>query len=56
MRRYAAIGALAILGACTNEIDQSTRPENVAGTYRLTSYGGKLVQKIGTLRKDGIIH
>ena len=40
MRRYAAIVAVAILGACTNEIDQSTRPENVAGTYRLTSYGG----------------
>ena len=40
MRRYAAVVALTILGACTNEIDQSTRPENVAGTYRLTSYGG----------------
>ncbi len=43
MRRYAAVVVLTILGACTNDIDQSTRPENVAGTYRLTSYGGTVL-------------
>lgn len=40
MRRYATVVALTILGACTNDIDQSTRPENVAGTYRLVTYAG----------------
>lgn len=40
MRRLAALIALLLVGACTNEIDQSTRPENIVGTYQLVSVGG----------------
>lgn len=40
MRRFSAALALVILGACTNEIDESTRPENIAGNYHLVTYGG----------------
>ena len=40
MRRLAAILGLAALAACTTDIDQSTRPDNLAGTYHLASVGG----------------
>ena len=40
LKRSAAVAVLAILGACTNDIDQSTRPDNVAGTYHLSTYAG----------------
>jgi hypothetical protein len=40
MRRFTAVIALLFLGACTNEIDESTRPENIVGNYHLVSYGG----------------
>ncbi len=40
LRRVVALFALAALGACSNEIDQSTRPDNLVGTYQLVSYGG----------------
>ena len=40
MRRFAALLALTFLWACTDEIDESTRPENIVGTYRLVTYGG----------------
>ncbi|MEP6991982.1 MAG: hypothetical protein ABJA80_13710 [bacterium] len=40
LRRVVALFALAALGACGNEIDQSTRPINLVGTYQLVSYGG----------------
>ena len=40
MRRLAAILGLAALAACTTDIDQSTRPDNLAGTYHLASLGG----------------
>ena len=52
MRRYAMVVALTILGACTNDIDQSTRPENVAGTYQLATYAGAVLpatRQVGTL-------
>ena len=52
MRRFAALLALTILGACAYEIDESTRPENVAGTYLLVTYGG--VALPATLRKDTV--
>ena len=43
MRRLALLVGIALATAsCTNEIDQSTRPENVVGTYTLVSYGGTL--------------
>ena len=41
MRRLAAAIALICLGACTNEIDESTRPENIVGNYQLVSVGGE---------------
>jgi hypothetical protein len=41
MRRIAALLAVLFLCACTREIDQSTRPDTVAGTYQLRSYGGR---------------
>ena len=42
MRRLAALLAAVILtAACTNEIDQSTRPTSVVGSYQLRAYGGR---------------
>jgi len=41
MRRLAALLAAVILTACTNEIDQSTRPTAVVGSYQLKAYGGR---------------
>lgn len=40
MRRLAAILGLAALTACNTDIDQSTRPDNIAGTYHLATIGG----------------
>jgi hypothetical protein len=49
MRRFALLVGIALATAsCTNEIDQSTRPDVVAGTYTLVSYGGALPATIGT--------
>ncbi len=41
MKRLAAILGLAALAACNTDIDQSTRPDNLAGMYHLASLGGK---------------
>lgn len=41
MRRLAALLIALLVSACTNEIDTSTRPSSVVGTYALASYGGK---------------
>ena len=41
MRRFAALLAVIFAAACTNEIDTSTRPEAIVGTYQLRSYGGQ---------------
>jgi hypothetical protein len=41
MRRIAALLAVVFLAACTREIEQSTRPETVMGTYQLSTYGGR---------------
>ena len=46
MRRFAAFLSVLLVTACTNEIDASTRPEAIVGTYQLRSYGG---QKLPTL-------
>ncbi|CAN5903990.1 hypothetical protein BH11GEM1_BH11GEM1_27770 [soil metagenome] len=40
MRRLAALLGLAALAACSTDIDQSTRPDNLAGTYHLVSLAG----------------
>jgi hypothetical protein len=41
MRRLAALLAVVLLTACTNEIDTSTRPTSIVGTYHLRAYGGR---------------
>lgn len=41
MRRIAALLAVVFLASCTREIEQSTRPQSVAGTYQLRTYGGR---------------
>jgi hypothetical protein len=46
MRRFAALLAVVLVSACTNEIDTSTRPNAVVGSYSLRSYGG---QKLPTV-------
>ncbi len=49
MRRLALLLAFAFATtSCTNEIDQSTRPENIIGTYTLVTYGGTLPATIPT--------
>jgi hypothetical protein len=40
MRRLAVLLVLALLG-CETEMDQSTRPEHLPGTYTLQSWGGR---------------
>jgi hypothetical protein len=41
MRRFAALLAVLLVTACTNEIDTSVRPESVVGSYRLRAYAGQ---------------
>ncbi len=52
MRRIFAVLAFAVLGACSQEIDQSTRPDNLVGTYHLVSYAGALLP--ATIRADSV--
>ncbi len=52
MRRILALLALTALGACSSEIDQSTRPVNVAGVYHLVSFGGTILP--ATIRADSV--
>ena len=40
MRRFAAFLAVVLVTACSNEIDTSTRPEAIVGSYELRTYGG----------------
>jgi hypothetical protein len=41
MRRLTALLLALAVAGCTNEIDTSTRPTAVVGTYSLVAYGGK---------------
>lgn len=41
MRRFAALLVAVVVTACTPELDTSTRPGSVVGTYQLRSYGGR---------------
>jgi 2-polyprenyl-6-methoxyphenol hydroxylase-like FAD-dependent oxidoreductase len=43
MRRFVALLTVVLLTACTPEIEQSTRPNSVFGTYQLRAYGGRSV-------------
>ena len=41
MRRFTALLVAVLVAACTPEVDTSTRPGEVVGTYQLRSYGGR---------------
>ena len=46
MRRLAALLSVVLLTACANEMDQSTRPASVVGTYALRAYGGRTLPTV----------
>jgi hypothetical protein len=52
MRRFLALFALAAVSACSSEIDQSTRPNNIVGSYQLVSFGGTVLP--ATIRADSV--
>src|SRR5215212_3811646 len=54
MRRFVALLAVVLLTACTNEIDQSTRPSSVVGTYQLRSYGGRSLPAVVSSEAGGV--
>ena len=54
MRRLAALLAVVLLSACTNEIDQSTRPSSVVGTYQLRTYGGRSLPAVVSSDQIGV--
>jgi len=53
MRRFAALLAVIFVAACTNEIDTSTRPEAVVGSYQLRSYGGRTLPTLVSTDANG---
>jgi ABC-type phosphate transport system substrate-binding protein len=55
MRRFAALLAVVFLAACTNEIDQSTRPTSVAGSYQLRSYSGRSLPALVSTDSTGVL-
>ena len=54
MRRIAALIAVVFLAACTREIEQSTRPESVMGTYQLSTYGGRSLPALVSTDTAGV--
>jgi hypothetical protein len=55
MRRYAALLAVVFLAACQTEIEQSTRPNSVAGSYQLRSYGGRSLPALVSSDSSGVL-
>jgi hypothetical protein len=55
MRRLAALLAVVLLAACSNEIDTSTRPNSVAGTYQLRTYGGRSLPALVSSDTSGVL-
>ncbi|PYP80655.1 MAG: hypothetical protein DMD35_04165 [Gemmatimonadetes bacterium] len=53
MRRFAALLAVVLVAACTNEIDTSTRASSVVGSYQLRSYGGRTLPVLVTSDENG---
>ena len=53
MRRLAALLAAVLVAACSNEIDISTRPEAVIGSYSLRSYGGQKLPTVVSVDQNG---
>jgi hypothetical protein len=54
MRRLAALLAVVFLAACTNEIEQSTRPSSVVGSYQLRTYGGRSLPAVVSSDQSGV--
>lgn len=54
MRRFAALFAVVLLAACSSEIDQSTRPKTVTGSYQLRTYGGRPLPAIVSSDSGGV--
>jgi hypothetical protein len=52
MRRFLALLALTALSACSEEIDQSTRPDNIVGSYHLVTWGGATLP--ATIQSDSV--
>ena len=53
MKRLYALAALVALAACNNEIDQSTRPENIVGSYHLVTWAGRALP--ARIRSDSVV-
>ena len=53
MRRFAALLAVVLVAACSNEIDTSTRPDNIVGSYQLRSYGGQKLPTVVSVDQNG---
>ena len=53
MRRFAALLVAVLVTACTTELDTSTRPTEVVGTYQLRSYGGRPLPTQTSADEDG---
>lgn len=54
MRRFAALLTVVLLAACNSEIDVSTRPSSVVGTYQLRSYGGRSLPTVVSTDAGGV--
>ena len=54
MRRFVALLTVVLLTACNNEIDGSTRPSSVVGTYQLQSYGGRSLPTVVSTDNGGV--
>ena len=53
MRRLAALLAVIFVAACSNEIETSTRPDAVIGSYELRSYGGQKLPTVVSNDQNG---
>ena len=53
MRRFAALLAVVLVAACSSEIDTSTRPEEIVGTYQLRRYGGQALPALVSTDQPG---
>ena len=53
MRRLGALLAVLFVAACSNEIDISTRPDNIVGSYQLRSYGGQKLPTVVSVDQNG---
>jgi hypothetical protein len=53
MRRLAALLAVVFVAACSNEIETSTRPDAVIGSYELRSYGGQKLPTVVSNDQNG---